>query len=216
MKLNLSTEEIAKNLKRPEGENGLAIAEFMHKGNRNFYDLLLKNVQWRDGMRVLEIGFGSGNHIASLLQKAKDIEYVGVDYSETMVDFASTHNQDQTFYCCDLLKLDLENEAPFDLIVTINTVYFLEDLVKMAEVLKKHLSETGEIHLGKRPKEDMTQLGSITKHGFITYDNEEVVKAMMGSGLDIVHVVSSKDEPFEREGEFIQLHSDFIIAKHGN
>ena len=45
---------------------------------------------------------------------------------------------------------------------------------------------------------------------------QEVVKAVMDTGLDISSVVSSKDPEMERKGEKIQLHTDFIIAIHGN
>lgn len=213
MDLKMSMDELAANLRKPEGENGLAVAEFMNKGNSNFYNQLVKNVLWKDGMKVLEIGIGNAKHVPEILKQAINIEYVGVDYSETMINEAKKNNPNQAFYCQDVCDLNLDQK--FDLIYTINTVYFIDDLTLFATKLKNHLAPNGQILIGKRPKEDMEKLDSVTKYNFIKYSNEEVVKAVMSSGLDISKVVSSKDPEFERNGEKVVLHSDFIIA-HGN
>lgn len=216
MELNLTPQELAQQLKKPSGDSGLKVAEFMNKGNSNFYEKLQEEVEWFNGMRILEIGFGNGQHISQFFKKAKDIQYVGVDYSEKMIELASENYPNCQFYLADVIDLDLKDEPPFDLIISINTVYFINDLGKLAIVLKNHLSKSGFIYLGKRPKEDMDLLSTITQHEFITYDNETVVKALMENNLDIDRVLSFKDEPFNRAGQQVQLHSDFIIAKYGN
>lgn len=207
---------VAKNLRKPEGETGLEIANDMNKGNANFYKQLLKLVNWKSGMRVLEIGFGNGNHIPEILAQAENITYVGVDYSKTMVDFASKKFSHQKFYHQDVVSLSLKEEAAFDVVITINTVYFVDDLNLMFNNIKSILSTKGHLYVGKRPKEDMILLNEITQHGFNTYENEEVAKAIMKTGLDIVSVTSSKDPEFKRLGKKITLHSDYIIAQNGN
>lgn len=213
--MDMEPQEIAKNLRKPEGEAGLKIGDLMNKGNANFYDQLIKNVNWKDGMKVLEVGIGTGLHIPLLLNQAADIEYTGVDFSETMVRAAQQNNPSQTFLQQDVLSLDL-GESKFDLIITINTVYFLNDLNKAFSNLKNCLVDNGEIHIGKRPKENLDKMNKITQYGFIKYSNEEVVKEVMNSGLDVVRVVSSKDPVREEGWKGFELHSDFIIAKHGN
>lgn len=213
--MELKPEEIAANLRKPEGEAGMKIGDLMNKGNANFYDQLIKNVDWKDGMNILEVGIGTALHVPQLLNQAKNISYTGVDFSETMVVAGKKNNPSQTFIQQDVLELNLQDQK-FDLIVTINTVYFLEDLKKAFLNLKNCLQPNGIIHIGKRPKENMDQMDKITKFGFIKYSNEEVVKEVMGAGLDIVQVVSSKDPLDENSWSGLELHSDFIIAKHGN
>lgn len=213
---NKNFEQVAKNLRKPEGSMGLSVANDMNKGNANFYKQLIKLVGWKNDLRVLEIGFGNGNHIPELLAQAENITYVGVDYSQTMVDLATKIHPDQKFYHQDVLKLSLPSEACFDVIITINTVNFVDDLSLMFANIQSILNPNGHLFVGKRPKEDLILLDDITQHGFNTYENEEVVNAVMQTGLDIVSVTSSKDPEFERLGEKIVLHSDFIIAKNGN
>ena len=215
MGIEISSKEVSANLRKPEGKNGLKVAEFMNKVNANFYIQLQKNVEWKPGMKILEIGFGNANHVDDILLNSSNAKFTGVDYSKTMVDLARENNPDCTFFHKDIMGLDLAGEQ-FDLIYTINTVYFLCDLKGAFLNLKKHLKQSGELHIGKRPKEDMAKLKDITSNGFIAYSNEEVVKAVMDTGLDISSVVSSKDPEMERKGEKIQLHTDFIIAAHGN
>jgi SAM-dependent methyltransferase len=212
--MDIQPEDLAAHLRKPDGEVGIKIGELMNKGNENFYTQLIKNVSWKDGMRILEIGIGTGLHIPKILKLAKGIQFVGVDYSETMVESSKANNPNQTFYHQDLLKLDLQEEK-FDLIFTINTVYFLNDLEKAFTNLKGLLKKDGQIHIGKRPKEDLKILNDITQFGFITYSNDEVIKSVINVKLDVKQVVSNLD-PIKEGGWKHQLHSDFIIAEHGN
>lgn len=213
--MDIKPEELAAHLRKPDGETGLKIGDLMHQGNENFYTQLVKNVNWKNGMRILEIGTGTGLHIPNILTLAEGIEYVGVDYSETMVDACKTNNPNQTFYQQDLLKLNIDEEK-FDLIFSINTVYFLDDLELAFTNLKQLLKVDGEMHVGKRPQEDMALLNEITQHGFITYSNEDVVRVLMHINLDVTKVISSLDPKIEGRGWKHQLHSDFIIVQHGS
>jgi len=213
--MDVKPEELAAHLRKPDGETGVKIGDLMHKGNHNFYDQLIKNVDWKKGMRVLEIGTGTGLHIPQVLALAKGIEFVGVDYSQIMVDASQKNNPKQTFYQQDLLELNLAEEK-FDLIFSINTVYFLNDLELAFINLKQLLKADGEMHIGKRPKEDMDLLSEITQYGFITYSNEEVIKSLMNVKFDVTKVISSLDPKIEGGGWKHQLHSDFIIVKHGS
>lgn len=210
----MSAKEIAAHLRKPEGEQGLKIAEFMNKGNANFYSELYKSVNWHEGMRVLEIGTGNGKHVQEVLAQAKGITYVGLDYSKTMIEAAKENNPNQVFYHQDILNIDIP-EKGFDLIFTINTVYFLDDLNLMAKNLKKYLSENGEVYIGKRPKEDMEKLNEVTQYDFIKYSNEEVITVLMEEGFDVSKVISTKEAEISLANSKVSLHSDFIIA-NGN
>jgi len=212
MDLKLTDQELAKNLRKPEGKNGLIVAGFMSKNNANFYQQLYENVEWKDNMRILEVGCGSGMHIKEIKSRAANINYVGVDYSQTMINECMRINPDVEFYHQDILKLNLPKGSLFDLIVTINTVYFIDDLRLMMRNLKSYLVEGGELHVGKRPKEDLDQLNHITQYNFNRYSNGEVAAALMEEGLDVCCLTSFKDNVLNREGNITQLHSDFIVA----
>lgn len=136
----MSSKEASANLRKPKGENGLKVAEFMSKVNANFYIQLQKNVEWKPGMKILEIGFGNANHIDEILSNSYNAEFMGVDYSKNMVDLVKENNPDCTFFHQDIKGLDLAGEQ-FDLIYTINTIYFLDDLKGAFLNLKQHLKK---------------------------------------------------------------------------
>lgn len=211
----MSLKELAANLRKPEGSNGLKVADFMNEANANFYTQFFKNIKWQDGLRILEVGFGNAKHVQELISKANNINYVGLDYSETMVEEGKKNYPNQTFYHQNILELDLPNEDKFDVILTINTVYFIDDLDKLFNQLKTVLAPGGEIHIGKRSKQDLEILNEVTQYDFIKYSNEEVINAVMNAQLDINKVVSVKDPAFDMNGKTVQLNSDYIIA-NGN
>lgn len=210
----MESKELAENLRKPTGDKGLKVGEFMHKGNANFYTQFLNNVDWSSSSNILEVGPGAGLHIQSLLESSNDASYTGLDYSETMVEACIKNNPNQTFVQGDVL--DFKTDVKFDLILSINTVYFLSDLKKAFTNLKNCLSDIGVIHIGKRPKEDLELLNEFTQYGFIKYSNEEVIDAMMEVGFDVQRITSAKDESMTVNEQQFTLHSDFIIAKHGN
>lgn len=211
----MSLKELAANLRKPEGSNGLMVADFMNQANANFYTQFFKNIKWQDGLRILEVGFGNAKHVQELISKANNISYVGLDYSETMVEEGKKNYPNQTFYHQNILELDLPNEDKFDVILTINTVYFIDDLDKLFNQLKTVLAPGGEIHIGKRSKQDLEILNEVTQYDFIKYSNEEVINAVMNAQLDVDKVVSVKDPAFDMNGKTVQLNSDYIIA-NGN
>ena len=215
MENEMSLKELAANLRKPEGSNGLMVADFMNQANANFYTQFFKNIKWQDGLRILEVGFGNAKHVQELISKANNISYVGLDYSETMVEEGKKNYPNQTFYHQNILELDLPNEDKFDVILTINTVYFIDDLDKLFNQLKTVLAPGGEIHIGKRSKQDLEILNEVTQYDFIKYSNEEVINAVMNAQLDVDKVVSVKDPAFDMNGKTVQLNSDYIIA-NGN
>jgi len=82
----------AKLLGKPDGETGLALAEWMNDFNRPFIEASRNCLRLEDRHRLLEIGFGNGHHVTDLLARAQSLEYVGVDISETMVEEGARFN----------------------------------------------------------------------------------------------------------------------------
>lgn len=213
--MDINPQDLAKHLRKPQGEKGIEVGDFMHKGNSNFYKQLIEAVEWKDGMKVLEIGMGSGKHVVDILLQAAEIEYVGVDYSSTMVEQAKINNPGQVFIQQDFHEMNVDIKD-FDLVFTVNTVYFLDDLEKAFFAVKNHLGKDGIFIIGKRPKEDLERLNAFTQFGFNKYSNEVVVEALMNAKLDVVEVLSFKDPSFKMGEEEVQLHSDLIKSVHGN
>ncbi|SFW57684.1 Methyltransferase domain-containing protein [Sinomicrobium oceani] len=123
---------LAAQLKCPDGAEGIAVGEQMFRTNGN---MIRKTVAQMDILpcdRVLEIGFGSGKHLKMLYQKQPMLTYYGADTSAVMVAQATANNMSHVregmavFDRTDGIQLPYDT-AFFDMIFTVNTVYFWEN-----------------------------------------------------------------------------------------
>jgi ubiquinone/menaquinone biosynthesis C-methylase UbiE len=90
-----------------------------------------------DGRRLLDVGVGTGHHLAEL--RALGYEGAGIDGSREMLEHAQAANPDAELRRADVSSLPFD-EAQFDLVVCIEVLRYLEDprpcISEMARVLK--------------------------------------------------------------------------------
>jgi len=111
---------------------------------RNYYHSRLQEIyklNIREGSRVLELGCGSGDLLASL----NPSEGVGIDFSEEMLEIARSRYPDLTFYLQDVQQLALDEI--FDFIILSDLVNDVEDVQKVFEVVKTHCDSNTRIVL---------------------------------------------------------------------
>src|SRR5882724_9213672 len=83
----------ARHLGNPEGEIGVALGNQMNKTNGPLNQAVFERLAPRQGECILEIGFGNGKLVPTLLALATDLTYTGIDISETMVAEAEAFNR---------------------------------------------------------------------------------------------------------------------------
>ena len=88
----LAPAELVRQLGKPEGEVGVDVALRMNQLNLRINEAVYSRLDLAAGMAVLEIGFGNGRLLPSLMQRADGLNYVGVDVSPTMVEEARRFN----------------------------------------------------------------------------------------------------------------------------
>ncbi len=89
---SLAPAEQAKQLGNPEGEAGVAIAAELSATNGKRLIAIIAALDLRRGNQILEIGYGNGHFIPTLLARAPDLTYTGIDISETMRDEDTRRN----------------------------------------------------------------------------------------------------------------------------
>ncbi len=213
----LSPEELAKQLREPEGEKGIAVGEEMNKGNYyinvNSFGLL----DLREGESVLEVGFGNGKLIPEVLKRARSVIYCGVDYSETMVDEAKRNNTAKIqLGVIELIHGTIEelyyrNET-FDKIVTVNTLYFWDNPAKALYELKRVLKPGGVLVIGFRDR-DLVKNMPFTKFGFTLYSGEEAIKIVKDADFGSVKLETKVEPEIEFNGQKFELTGSFIVAR---
>ena len=127
--LLLTAEQIASQLRCPQGELGKEFGRVMNLRNLSMILGALAQLDLQAGNRVLELGAGDGGLLGYLLSRAPELQYIGLDISETMVAQARAFNApfiqaglaDHVLY--DGTRLPLA-DASFDRALAVNTVYF--------------------------------------------------------------------------------------------
>lgn len=213
----LPPEVLAKHLRQPEGETGKLVGDEMNKSNyyinTNAFDLL--NLTKNDSM--LEIGFGNGKLIPELFDRAPNLNYCGVDLSETMVQEASVANADLIKKGSVELMQGAINQLCyldnfFDKIITVNTLYFWDHPEQVIQELYRVLKPKGTLIIGFRDKE-LVKAMPFTKFRFTLYSGEEA-KSLVQTGNFQSTKLTTKEEPeIEFGDEKFILTGSFIIAQ---
>ena len=90
--LPMTAEQIASQLRCPQGELGKEFGRVMNLRNLSMILGALAQLDLQAGNRVLELGAGDGGLLGYLLSRAPELQYIGLDISETMVAQARAFN----------------------------------------------------------------------------------------------------------------------------
>lgn len=194
---------VARNLANPEGEKGIEIGEMMNATNIGMTLESIKALLIEDNEHILEIGHGNAGHVKSIVNRARNIRYTGIDISETMHNEAKRLNEafkDQAdFVLYDGEKLPFEDKT-FDKIVTVNTVYFWNQPVDYLNEIYRVLKKTGTFVLTFGQREFMKTL-PFTPFGFTLYNTDEMEETVSGSYFSRMTVSEREEEVKSKTGD---------------
>jgi SAM-dependent methyltransferase len=169
--------------RRPSGLGGRMVACFMNRQNAALYDAVINEVG--NGLDVLEIGFGNGQLLKTLLA-GTDSRFFGIDISPDMVRLANGRNReavrDGRLTLAEASVDDIPFKKGFDVIYSINTVYFWDDLRTGLEEIYSKLRDGGKFLNVCYTKEALDSL-SQTKT-YKKYMEEEFLDAARSVGFD--------------------------------
>lgn len=215
---DITNTELGRQLMRPTGTAGLQVADNMNITNAKLYDFVLSNLDFENNEKILEIGFGNGKTIPLFFELNPNIEYYGVDFSEIMCAEALAFNQ---YYkekvhisCQNAIKMSFVNDF-FDTIVTLNTVYFWENINDQLNELKRVLRPEGKLVIGYRPKSSMEKL-PFTHEVFTHYTPEKLRAIIELNGYRINREVSNPTVVKSVEKGMIEMFDICIIAEKHN
>ncbi len=169
------------------------------KLNAFVYDVLAPSPE----ARVLEIGFGGGGLVFRIAKNLTSGSIHGVEISKPMLDRvnAMIHRRG----LCDKVHLHkgtIENlpfsNGHFDVVCSVNTVYFWPDLSRGVEEMARVTRTSGVVVLGFGSDAALRQSGYEDK-GFNLYSPDHVVEALNKSGfcLDRLETMNRKSRgPF--------------------
>ncbi len=207
--------EVAAQLGKPDGENGIKTADRMAQNNAGMTRRAVEIADLQKGDIILEIGPGNAAHLAMVFGATQIASYTGLDISETMITEASRINEKfiadgrADFVLSNSETIEFDDNY-FDAVFTVNTLYFWKDPAQYAGEIRRVLKIGGIFVLAIADKKFMEKL-PFTKYDFKLYDKNDAVSLLSNAGFAIDSVTEEVDVTMNNLGE--EVSRDVIIIR---
>ena len=184
-------EYISKQCGNPHGIIGRIMVRSMNRVNKAMYEGIVNEIEVRENLRILDVGFGNG-YLEKLIMKKGKCFIDGIDISEDMVNKAISNNAEyvkagnMVFKCGDCCSMDYEDEA-FDIVATMNTIYFWESTEKGMSEIYRVLKPGGVFYNAVITKKDLDKV-FYTKSGFKKFEDEDYEELGKKVGFSSVEI----------------------------
>ncbi len=178
----------------PKGVFGKIICFFMNRANKKMYRAVVSRIS--NDKKILDIGYGNGYLIEKMYKKS-EVKIVGIDISNDMKVVATKRNQAGVDKgnielligdCCDL---QFEDKC-FDIVTTINTIYFWNDTVQGLSEILRVLNDGGLFYNVVFSKEYFARTPH-TKEIYKVFDKTEYIDLGKKAGFSSVSVADIKE-----------------------
>ena len=177
-------EYIAKQFANPRGIGGRIVMAVMNRQNAQMYEATERLLRPRNDDTILDIGCGNGIMLERIAH-ACDCRLIGTDISEDALEIAKRRlvGTNVEFLRCPVDDMPLE-DATVDKALTINTLYFWEDLTSGFEEIARVLKPEG-IFIGTHYTNRALESYSHTQFGYRMRTEQEVVSAAEIAGFTV-------------------------------
>ncbi|ALM48112.1 hypothetical protein AMR72_03895 [Flavobacterium psychrophilum] len=207
-------QDLAQQLRCPNGDNGLKVGEMMNFTNSNIISRVIDSLNLQHNDSILEIGPGNGAHVSSFINNASEGEYHGIDISELMLSEASNSNaafKNVFFQHTNGSDIPFE-ENRFNKIFTANTIYFWDEPQAFADEIARVLKTGGILSIGFIPESTMKKI-PFAKYGFTLYSIPTVTKLLENAGFIVEAAVTDTEFVTSNSGEKIEREFVILTAK---
>ncbi|MEV0058312.1 methyltransferase domain-containing protein [Nocardia sp. NPDC050718] len=176
---------IADQLGNPHGMLGKGVAFVLNRGNRRAIAEAVAATGADRGATVADIGFGGGVGLTLLLDRVGPDGVVhGIEPSADMLARARSAADPRLVLAEGTLAALPLPDASLDAAITVNTLYFLDDLPAACAELARVLRPGGAAVVGIGDPDAMAKM-PFTPYGFTLRPVAEVVAALSGAGLTV-------------------------------
>ena len=217
----LSAAEMAGQLARPTGEVGVAVGDYMTNLNSRLISAAYALLAPPDGGRLLEVGFGNGKLVASLLAMAPGLTYTGVEVSMTMAreakraNRALEHEGRVKFYLAGVDRLPFP-DAIFDRAVSVNSIYFWQDQLTGLREIRRVLGKDGFWVLASMTQETSAKSPAARpEYGFQVLDGHSLTALHKEAGFTRIECDIYQEDAKRLDGSEFRRAYHMVIAHAG-
>ena len=182
---------LARQLSRPEGLRGRIVARGLNRANGVAIAAAVEATGLRPGQVGADVGFGGGIGLALLLDRVGAGGTVhGVELSDTML--AAARRNQRRVLATGRLRLtkgtlgDLPlPDGAVDGLITLNTLYFVDDLTAAFREIARVLSGDGRAVIGVGDPDWMAKDAVVSTPVFRLRPLSELVASLRAAGLDV-------------------------------
>lgn len=210
---NIPSEEelrtLAAQLGCPSGEMGIEVGHQLHEINQQMTLNTFRCLEVQNGDQLLELGHGNCSHLPLLLNEVPNLKYTGLEVSGVMkeeakrINASSVLSKSARFHHYSGETIPFEDHS-FDSTMTVNTIYFWPEPMKLLNEIKRVLKKGGKISIGFAQADYMKQM-PVTQFGFNLFDSNKVTALLEQTGFSDITNYDYK-EP-------VQSYTDTVIER---
>lgn len=138
---------LGKQFANPQGFLGKLVLFCMKYTNRDLMKWSLHKIEWKSDYKVLDVGCGNGYTLYKLQKLCPQGRCYGIDTSAESLRVAKYVNRNNLNKSCviewgDIYKLPYEKNS-FDVVVSLETIYFFDDIHKVLQNIYDLLVDNG-------------------------------------------------------------------------
>ena len=203
-----ATKELARQLKNPEGKNGIEVAQMMSEINQNMIFHSIKQLDIQPNNKILEIGYANAKHIDFIFEQNPTISYYGLETSPLMCQQASnfwekfSQKQNLSFGLYDGQQIPFRNLF-FDKIFSVNTIYFWKNSAKFLLEIYRVLQPNGLVCITFIEEEFLKKM-PFSKYGFTFYNSQKVIQLAQKTFFRIENKISQLEFVKSESGQVFE------------
>lgn len=213
---DIDLKNLAEELKKPSGKSGVQVAEKMNKDNFLINQNTIEHLDLENNNKILEIGMGNGFFVKDIFKINSSVNYIGCDFSETMVNEAINLNESfvkngqADFVLSNAEYLPFPN-LTFDKVFSVHTIYFWNKPSIIFSEIHRVLKTNGELIIAIRPKSIMEQY-PYTQFGFSLYDRYSLASLLSDNNFEVIKIVEKEEYKKEVKGVNISVETLLITG----
>lgn len=169
-------------------------------------EMILQYIPQKDNVHILDIGCGNGKMLGYLQEKTGCFIY-GFDYSENAIETAQSLFPSNAEFKVGIIDEADYPEEKFDVIISMDTMYFVKDMSSFISKMKKWLKKDGVLFVGYQEGDIMPK----TECAYTTV----LAKALDENGMtyEVTDITEQTYELLKTKRMSAMLHKEEFLAE---